>query len=199
MAEGKEAWGKGGSAPQASYPPPGNPAASYPPPGYPQAGYPQAGNAPPVYPPAGNPQQGYPPAAHPQASFPPAGSAPAGHPPAGYPPRGDGQPVPGVPAPAGGPVTVQGESNFVFDKNAPLYYPPDATEPVFLGATKGHDSINLHCGKCGYQGPSKVARKVGLANKLAALPTLGLSLLVPADTHHHCPNCGTHVAFAKLL
>lgn len=110
-----------------------------------------------------------------------------------------GKPLPEGTASGVPPETVQGQSNFVFDSNTPLYYPPDATAPVFLGATKGHQTIAVHCGRCNYQGPSEVKRKRGVTNAMLTGFTLGISLLVPLDTHHYCPNCGNHIALAKYF
>ena len=41
----------------------------------------------------------------------------------------------------------------------------------------------------------------GWANAMWCVMTLGLGYFVPAalDTHHFCPQCGKHVALAKLM
>lgn len=52
-------------------------------------------------------------------------------------------------------VTATGATNFVLQENTLTYFPSDAQGPTFLGATKGHKPILIHCGNCGYKGESK--------------------------------------------
>ena len=36
------------------------------------------------------------------------------------------------------------------------FFPPEETQPRFIGARTGHGSIRMHCGTCGYVGQSTV-------------------------------------------
>eukprot|EP00210_Caulerpa_lentillifera_P001276 g1232.t1 len=97
-------------------------------------------------------------------------------------------------------TAVQGYGNVQFNQNAPTFFSADIDEPVFLGATVGHEPIFMHCGQCHYEGLSAISRKRGWFNALLGVATFGLGLLLPGmNTHHHCPRCHRHVAYAKPM
>ena len=56
--------------------------------------------------------------------------------------------------PAAGPPVAQGSTMGPLDFSRPLFCPREQDGPTFLGATVGHHPIPIHCGACGYQGPS---------------------------------------------
>ncbi|KAK9797450.1 hypothetical protein WJX73_007685 [Symbiochloris irregularis] len=82
-----------------------------------------------------------------------------------------------------------------------FFSPPDQDRPVFIGATIGHAPIALHCGTCGYRGPTTIRGKRGWFHYMAGMMTLGIVLLTHLcmDTAHHCPSCNKQVAVAKLM
>ena len=59
--------------------------------------------------------------------------------------------TPAIPAPAAMGQTFLGPINM-----AQELYSPVGAGPVFLGATVGHEPVPLHCGQCGYRGPSVI-------------------------------------------
>lgn len=54
-------------------------------------------------------------------------------------------------------TTVQGHGNVQFNQIAPTFFPANVDQPVFLGATVGHEPIAMHCGQCDYEGQSAVS------------------------------------------
>jgi ribosomal protein S27AE len=104
--------------------------------------------------------------------------------------------MPAILAPAALGQTFDGPMNMAHE----LYSPPGAG-PVYLGATVGHGPVPLHCGQCGYRGPSTIRQTRGWAHGLWAMMTFGIGLLVPVamDSNHFCPQCGRNVAVAKLM
>ena len=73
--------------------------------------------------------------------------------------------------------------------------------PVFLGATVGHSSIYFNCNYCDYVGMTNIKRIKGFTYYLFGITTLGLGLCftLGTDTEHYCPQCDTHLAYAKLM
>lgn len=108
----------------------------------------------------------------------------------------DPAPTTAYPAPV-----AQGHTMGAMNPMQPLYCPAQQEFPVFLGARVGHSPILLHCGACNYQGMTTLRQARGWAHGMWAMMTLGLGFFVPVamDTNHFCPQCGKHVAVAKLM
>mmetsp|Transcript_16582 Transcript_16582/g.31760 ORF Transcript_16582/g.31760 Transcript_16582/m.31760 type:complete len:165 (-) Transcript_16582:370-864(-) len=77
----------------------------------------------------------------------------------------------------------------------------DEQEAAFLGATNGHGPIMFTCARCGFSGLSQTRKVAGWAHGIFGMMTFGIGLAFDAakDTHHFCPQCNKHLAFAKLM
>lgn len=82
-----------------------------------------------------------------------------------------------------------------------MFFPAEEREPRYIGATKGHSPILMHCGACEYEGWSSTRPTRGTLHLMGGIATLGLVFLTPflKDTGHYCPKCGRKVAAAKLM
>lgn len=107
-------------------------------------------------------------------------------------------PAPGVGVYPGGPPPPPGAPAQLRSVALPS---GEGEGPVFLGATNGHGPMMFTCGQCGFSGLSAVRKERGFAYAMFGMMTFGIGLVLDAakDTHHHCPRCNNHLAYAKLM
>lgn len=107
-------------------------------------------------------------------------------------------PAPGVGIMPGGPPPPPGAPAQLRSVDLPV---GEYDGPVFLGATNGHGPIMFTCAGCGFSGLSAIRREKGFAYGMFAMMTFGIGLLMDGakDTHHYCPRCNKHLAYAKLM
>ena len=71
-------------------------------------------------------------------------------------PFGEGKGQQAAEQPFTAPGVVQGVPTPPASFASELFSPAEQDVPIFIGATIGHSPVRMHCGTCGYRGPTAV-------------------------------------------